>query len=135
EPEPDDNYFLDTAEVEVKRLVGTAPLDMTVTTTLDPRLQDAAEEVVRNWLDSEGAKRHVEQAALIAMAPDGAILAMVGGRDYSESQFNRTTQAHRQPGSLFKVFVYLTALSNGYTPDSVMVDQPVDIDGWQPKNY
>jgi penicillin-binding protein 1A len=135
EVEPDDNYFLDTAEVEVKRLVGTPPLDLTVTTTFDPRLQDAAEQVVKNWLSGEGSQRHVGQAALIAMAPDGAILAMVGGRDYAESQFNRATQAHRQPGSLFKVFVYLTALSNGYTPDSAMIDQPVDIDGWQPKNY
>jgi membrane peptidoglycan carboxypeptidase len=69
------------------------------------------------------------------MAPDGAILAMVGGRDYAESQFNRATQAHRQPGSLFKIFVYLTALSNGYSPDSTMVDQPVEIGDWQPKNY
>jgi penicillin-binding protein 1A len=135
EPEPDDNYFLDTAEAEVKRLVGASPLDLTVTTTFDPRLQDAAEQVVKNWLAGEGARRHVGQAALIAMAPDGAIVAMVGGRDYAESQFNRATQAHRQPGSLFKVFVYLTALSNGFSPDSVMVDQPVEIDGWQPKNY
>jgi 1A family penicillin-binding protein len=135
EPEPDDNYFLDTAEVEVKRLVGAPPLDLTVTTTFDPRLQDAADQVVRNWLTGEGGRRHVGQAALIAMAPDGAILAMVGGRDYAESQFNRATQAHRQPGSLFKVFVYLTALSNGFSPDSVMVDQPVQIGDWQPKNY
>jgi len=135
DPEPDDNYFLDTAEVEVKRLVGAPPLDLTVTTTLDPRLQDAAEQTVKKWLTGEGAKRHAGQAALIAMAPDGAILAMVGGRDYTESQFNRATQAHRQPGSLFKIFVYLTALSNGYTPDSVMIDQPVEIGDWQPKNY
>jgi 1A family penicillin-binding protein len=135
EPEPGDNYFLDTAEVEVKRLVGAPPLDLTVTTTFDPRLQDAADQVVRNWLTGEGARRHVGQAALIAMAPDGAILAMVGGRDYAESQFNRATQAHRQPGSLFKVFVYLTALSNGFSPDSVMIDQPVQIGDWQPKNY
>ena len=135
ETEPDDNYFLDTAEVEVKRLVGNPPLDLTGTTTFDPRLQDSAEQVVKNWLSGEGAQRHVGQAALIAMAPDGAVLAMVGGRDYGESQFNRVTQAHRQPGSLFKVFVYLTALSNGFTPDAVMMDQPVDIDGWQPKNY
>jgi penicillin-binding protein 1A len=135
EPDADDNYFLDTAEVEVKRLIGAPPLDLTVTTTFDPRLQDAADQVVRNWLTGEGAHRHVGQAALIAMAPDGAIVAMVGGRDYAESQFNRATQAHRQPGSLFKVFVYLTALSNGFSPDSVVVDQPVEIDGWQPKNY
>ena len=135
EAEPDDNYFLDTAEVEVKRLVGNPLLDLTVTTTFDPRLQDAAEQVVKSWLSGEGAQRQVGQAALIAMAPDGAVLAMVGGRSYAESQFNRVTQAHRQPGSLFKVFVYLTALSNGFTPDAIMIDQPVDIDGWQPKNY
>src|SRR5207302_6667948 len=92
-------------------------------------------QTVGNWLAGEGAKRNVGQAALIAMAPDGAILAMVGGRDYAESQFNRATQAHRQPGSLFKIFVYLTALSNGYTPDSGMVDQPVEIGDWQPQNY
>ena len=75
------------------------------------------------------------QAALVAMAPDGAILAMMGGRDYLQSQFNRVTQAHRQPGSLFKTFVYLTALSNGYRPDSVVVDKPVKIGDWEPKNY
>jgi len=135
DPEPADNYFLDAAEAEVKRLVGTPPLDLSVTTTLDPQLQDAAQQTVRRWLDGEGARRHVGQAALIAMAPDGAILAMVGGRDYGESQFNRAIQAHRQPGSLFKVFVYLTALSNGYSPDSVMVDQPIQIGDWQPQNY
>ena len=69
------------------------------------------------------------------MAPDGAVLAMVGGRDYAESQFNRATQAQRQPGSLFKIVVYLAALNAGYTPDSVMVDKPVQIGDWQPKNY
>jgi membrane peptidoglycan carboxypeptidase len=135
DPEPADNYFLDAAEAEVKRLVGTPPLDLSATTTLDPQLQDAAQQIVRRWLDGEGARRQVGQAALIAMAPDGAILAMVGGRDYGESQFNRAIQAHRQPGSLFKVFVYLTALSNGYSPDSTMVDQPIQIGDWQPQNY
>src|SRR5438874_1873445 len=70
-----------------------------------------------------------------ARRTDLVLEAMVGGRDYAQSQFNRATQAHRQPGSLFKVFVYLTALSNGFTPETIMLDQPVDIDGWQPKNY
>jgi 1A family penicillin-binding protein len=135
DPEPAENYFLDAAEAEVKRLVGAPPLDLSVTTTLDPQLQDAAQQTVRRWLDGEGARRHVGQAALIAMAPDGAILAMVGGRDYGESQFNRAIQAHRQPGSLFKVFVYLTALSNGYAADSIMVDRPIQIGDWQPQNY
>src|SRR6266568_3290573 len=133
--EPDDNYFIDNAEGEVKRLIGTPPMDLSVTTTFDPKLQEAAERTVKHWLDGEGARRNVSQAALVALAPDGAILAMVGGRDYAESQFNRATQAHRQPGSLFKMFVYLTALSNGYSPDSVMVDQPVEIGDWQPQNY
>src|SRR5207237_10819903 len=135
EPEPDENYFIDAAEGEVKRVIGTPPVDLAVTTTLDPRLQRTAERLVKRMVGTEGARRHVSQAALVAMAPDGAILAMVGGRDYNESQFNRATQAHRQPGSLFKVFVYLTALSNGYSPDSMMVDQPVQIGDWQPQNY
>ncbi|HEX6441691.1 MAG TPA: PBP1A family penicillin-binding protein [Stellaceae bacterium] len=135
ETEPNDNYFVDTAEAEVKRIVGTAPVDLSVATTFVPELQDAAEDAVRRWLDGEGARRQVGQAALIAMAPDGAILAMVGGRDYAQSQFNRVTQAHRQPGSLFKIFVYLTALANGYRPDTPVVDQPVQIGDWEPKNY
>jgi penicillin-binding protein 1A len=135
ETEPNDNYFVDTAEVEVKRIVGTAPVDLSVTTTLVPELQDAAEDAIRRWLDGESARRQVGQAALVAMAPDGAILAMVGGRDYAESQFNRVTQAHRQPGSLFKIFVYLTALANGYRPDTPVIDQPVQIGDWEPKNY
>ena len=133
--EPVDNYFVDATETEVKRLVGSPPLDLLVTTTFEPRLQEAAERIVKRWLAGEGARRHVGQAALVALAPDGAILAMVGGRDYTESQFNRATQARRQPGSLFKLFVYLTALSNGYRPDSVIVDQPIEIGDWQPKNY
>jgi penicillin-binding protein 1A len=135
DPEPNQNYFIDAADAEVKRLVGEPPLDLTVTTTLDPRLQAAAERVVNYWLEREGARRNVGQAALVAMAPDGAILAMLGGRDYLQSRFNRATQAHRQPGSLFKIFVYLTALSNGYRPDSVVFDKPVKIGDWEPKNH
>jgi 1A family penicillin-binding protein len=135
EPEPGENYFIDTANTEIKRLIGNPPLDLAVTTTIAPRLQAAADRVINFWLEREGRSRNVSQAALVAMAPDGAILAMVGGRDYLQSQFNRTTQAHRQPGSLFKVFVYLTALSDGYRPDSVMVDHPVKIGDWEPRNY
>ena len=132
DPEPDQNYFIDTADAEVKRLIGDPPLDLTVTTTIAPRLQAAADRVVNFWLEREGTRRNVSQAALVAMAPDGAILAMIGGRDYLQSRYNRATQAHRQPGSLFEVFVYLTALSNGYRPDSIVVDQPVKIGDWQP---
>jgi 1A family penicillin-binding protein len=136
EPEPGDNYFIDAAEGEIRRLIGSPPLDLNVTTTLDPKMQDAAESVVRQYLNGEGAKRNVTQAALIAMAPDGAILALVGGKDYRVSQFNRAIQAKRQAGSLFKVILYLTAMSTGaFTPDSMMTDKPVQFGDWAPQNY
>jgi 1A family penicillin-binding protein len=135
ETEPGQNYFVDTAESELKRLAGSPPMDLGADTTLDPRLQEAAERIVGKWLGQEGARRHVGQAALIALAPDGAVLALVGGRDYAQSQFNRAVQAQRQAGSLFKIFVYLAAFNAGYTPDSVVIDQPVTIGDWQPKNY
>ncbi len=135
ETEPGQNFFVDTAESELKRLAGSPPMDLGADTTLDPRLQEAAERTVGQWLGQEGARRHVGQAALVALAPDGAVLALVGGRDYSQSQFNRAVQAQRQAGSLFKIFVYLAAFNAGYTPDSVVVDQPVTIGDWQPKNY
>lgn len=132
---PGRNYFADTAQDEVKRLIGVPLSDLTVKTTLDPALQDLAERVVHHWLARDGRKRHIGQAALVALAPDGAVLAMVGGRNYDRSQFNRVTQALRQPGSLFKIFVYLAAFNAGYTPDSVLTDRPVDIDGWKPQDY
>jgi penicillin-binding protein 1A len=135
ETEPGSNYFIDAAETEVKQLLGGPLSDLSVRTTLDPALQSAAERVVGHWLATDGKKRHVGQAALVALAPDGAVLAMVGGRDYNDSQFNRATQAHRQPGSLFKIFVYLAAFNAGFTPDSMLVDQPVEIGDWEPKNY
>jgi penicillin-binding protein 1A len=135
EAEPGSNYFVDTTEAEVKRLLGSPPTDLTVRSTFDPALQGAAERVVAHWLATEGQAKHVGQAALVALAPDGAVLAMIGGRGYAESQFNRVSQARRQPGSLFKVFVYLAAFNAGYTPDSTLTDQPVEIGDWQPTNY
>jgi penicillin-binding protein 1A len=135
ETEPGQNYFVDSAENELKRLVGAPPMDLAAETTLDPRLQEVAERVVEKWLGREGMRRHVGQAALVALAPDGAVLALVGGRDYVQSQFNRAVQAHRQPGSLFKIFVYLAAFNAGYTPDSIVTDQPVTIGDWEPKNF
>jgi penicillin-binding protein 1A len=135
ETEPGSNYFVDATEAEVTRLLGSPPTDLTVRSTLDPALQNAAERVVAHWLATEGRARHVGQAALVALAPDGAVLAMVGGRDYGQSQFNRVTQARRQPGSLFKIFVYLAAFNAGYTPDSMLVDQPVEIGDWKPTDY
>jgi len=132
---PGANYFLDTAATDVKAQLGQTTDDLTVATTLDPRLQSIAESVVARHLAGAGKAKNIQQAALVALRPDGAILAMVGGRDYDQSQFNRVTQARRQPGSLFKAFVYLTALRKGYTPDSVLVDQPVRVGDWEPDNY
>ncbi len=133
-PLPGGNYFVDAAATEAKSQIPSTTEDLTVRTTLDPELQHIAETVVARRL-AAAKGRNVGQAALVAMTPDGAILAMVGGRDYNESQFNRATQARRQPGSLFKAFVYLTALRKGYAADSVIVDRPVSVGDWAPENY
>jgi penicillin-binding protein 1A len=132
---PGTNYFVDILGGDVKRLVGSAPPDLTVRSTLDLDLQNIAENVIARRLKAEGRAKRVGQAALVALAPDGAILAMVGGRDYNESQFNRATQAKRQPGSLFKIFVYLTAFQKGLDPQMTAVDRPVQIGKWEPENY
>ena len=108
---------------------------VTVHTTLDLRLQELASNVIESTLASQGSKMHATQAALVAMRPDGAVLAMVGGRDYSDSQFNRATQAKRQPGSAFKLFDYYAALRHGYTPNDTVLDEPVDIKGWEAHDY
>ncbi|GAC1328233.1 MAG: PBP1A family penicillin-binding protein [Beijerinckiaceae bacterium] len=129
------NYFVDMVSNDVRRLIGTGPADVAARTTLDLNLQNIAESVIARRLDQEGAAKGVSQAALVALAPDGAVLAMVGGRDYGESQFNRAIQAKRQAGSIFKLFVYLTALRNGARPDTMMVDRPTQIGEWEPENY
>jgi penicillin-binding protein 1A len=129
------NYFLDTMASEVKSLVGANTGDLTIRTTLDRQLQQIGESVIAKRLAAVGSAKNVHQAALIAMAPDGAILAMVGGRDYNNSQFNRATQARRQPGSLFKLFVYLAAMREGLTPQTTVVDQPIQVGTWEPENY
>jgi 1A family penicillin-binding protein len=135
ETPPGGNYFIDAAAAETRSLVGSGTLDLTVRTTLNSDMQKLAESVVAKRLAASGRTKNAGQAALVALAPDGAVLAMVGGRDYRQSQFNRVSQARRQPGSLFKLFVYLTALRQGYTPDSIVVDQPVNVGSWEPDNY
>jgi 1A family penicillin-binding protein len=132
---PGTNYFVDVLGGDVKQLVGSASADLTVRSTLSLDLQSIAETVIARRLKAEGRAKRVGQAALVAMAPDGAILAMVGGRDYNESQFNRATLAKRQPGSLFKLFVYLTAFQKGLDPQTTAVDRPVQIGNWEPENY
>jgi penicillin-binding protein 1A len=116
-------------------LVGQIDDDLKVETTIDPALQAAAEKALVDELAQKGQKFDVEQGALVAMTPDGAVRAMVGGKNYAESQFNRAVAAKRQPGSSFKPFVYLTALEHGLTPDSVREDKPIALKGWKPENY
>lgn len=127
-------YFVDWIAEEVRTLLPDATGRVIVRTTLDPRRQTAAEKAVGKALAESGAGRQVTQGALVALGPDGSVRAMVGGRSYVESQFNRATQAERQPGSAFKPIVYLAALKAGYTPDSPVTDEPVSMDGWTPRN-
>ena len=114
---------------------GQIDQDIIVDTTIDLSMQTAADKAISQTLADGGKKYGVGQAALVAIAPNGAVKAMVGGRDYKTSPFNRAVDAHRQPGSAFKPFVYLTALEDGMIPESVMVDQPVSIAGWKPTDY
>jgi penicillin-binding protein 1A len=116
-------------------LVGHLDEDIKVETSIDPALQAAAERALVDELAQKGQKFDVEQGALVAMTPDGAVRAMVGGKNYAESQFNRAVAAKRQPGSAFKPFVYLTALEHGLTPDTVREDKPIALKGWKPENY
>jgi penicillin-binding protein 1A len=116
-------------------LLGRFEQDIVVETSIDAATQAAAEKALIEELAHKGEKFAVGQGAIVAMTPDGAIRALVGGRNYAESQFNRAVAAKRQPGSAFKPFVYLTALERGLTPDTVRDDRPIDIKGWRPENY
>ncbi|MCG7392887.1 PBP1A family penicillin-binding protein [Microvirga sp. ACRRW] len=129
------NYAADYVMDVLDDFVGTIDTDIAVFTTIDPTLQGAAERVLVDELNAKGQKFNVSQGAVVAMKPDGGVQALVGGRNYETSQFNRATSARRQPGSSFKPFVYLTAIERGYTPDMVMEDGPVNYKGWAPQNY
>jgi penicillin-binding protein 1A len=132
---PGSRYFADWVADQIRDFAGTADRDLSVRTTFDPRLQAAAEAAIDDILARYGARDAVSQGALVALAPDGAVRAMVGGRDYGHSQFNRATQAQRQPGSAFKPFVYLAGLEAGLRPTDRFVDAPIRVGNWQPRNY
>ena len=133
------NFYFDTAADEARRLVaqqGLAPAtDLIVHTMLEPKIQDAARQAAIHTIRKSGPKVHASEAAVVVMKPDGAVTALVGGTDYDESTFDRATQAHRQPGSAFKPFVYMAALESGLTPWDTREDEPVDINGWTPTNF
>jgi penicillin-binding protein 1A len=129
------NYAADYVMDMLDDTIGAIDEDIVVTTTLDQNLETAAERAITEELDKKGDKFAVTQGALVALDPNGAIRALVGGRNYADSQFNRAVSAKRQPGSAFKPFVYLAGLEHGLTPDTVREDGPLNVKGWQPENY
>ncbi|MDP3255107.1 transglycosylase domain-containing protein [Bosea sp. (in: a-proteobacteria)] len=129
------NYAADYVMDVLDDFIGAVDGDVTVLTTIDTKLQSSAETILVEALAAQGAKQGVSQGAVVSMASDGGIRALIGGRDYTKSQFNRATAAKRQPGSAFKPFVYLAALEKGLTPDTIRDDSPVSFKGWEPENY
>lgn len=130
-----ENYVADTIMEELPDLIGDVRSDIVVDTTVDLNLQKLAEQSIRRLIDESGKKLNVSQGALVSIDNSGAVRAMVGGYDYSTSQFDRASEARRQPGSAFKPFVYMAALEAGRTPDSVRNDAPIKIGKWTPDNY
>jgi penicillin-binding protein 1A len=129
------NYAADYVMDALDDTVGAIDEDIVVATTIDPKLETAAEKALTGELDAKGAKFNVSQGALVALDPDGGVKALVGGRNYAESQFNRAIAAERQPGSSFKPFVYLSALEKGARPDDTRQDAPISVKGWSPENF
>lgn len=127
-------HFAQYVYDEVNNYIGERSKDLVVSSTLDQNLQETAEKILRKYI-SENKKNNVSEGAVVILDKSGAVKAMVGGVDYNRSQFNRAVQAKRQSGSVFKPFVYLTALQYGFKPDSTVVDEPIKIGKWQPENY
>ncbi|WP_189562011.1 transglycosylase domain-containing protein, partial [Mesorhizobium sp. M2A.F.Ca.ET.037.01.1.1] len=130
-----ENYVADTVMDELPDLIGDVRGDIVIDTTVDLNLQKLAEQSIRRLIDESGKKLNVTQGALVSIDDSGAVRAMVGGYDYSTSQFDRASEARRQPGSAFKPFVYMAALEAGRTPDSIRNDAPIKIGKWTPDNY
>jgi penicillin-binding protein 1A len=129
------NYVADWIGEVLDDLIGQVDQSIVVETSIDPKLQAIAEASIIDELAAKSVKFNVSQGALVAMTPDGAVRAMVGGRNYADSQYNRAVTAKRQPGSAFKPFVYLTAIEAGMTPQTIRQDAPLDVKGWKPENY
>lgn len=128
-------YATDRARDEVADLIGTAEGDIRVHTTINRTMQDAASQALSDSLRRNGKKFRVDQGAVVILDTHGAIRALVGGKDYGESQYNRAILARRQPGSAFKPFLYLAALEAGFGPTDTVIDEPIEIDGWKPANF
>jgi penicillin-binding protein 1A len=132
---PATQYAVDWINEQLRLLTKESKQSLIIETTLDSKLQSRAELALRKRLADNGKALNVTQGAVVVMDGTGAVKVLVGGRSYKRSQFNRAVVAKRQPGSAFKAFVYLAALENGYRPDSVEIDEPVQIGNWSPENY
>lgn len=128
-------YVADLVVAQLEELIGSYDEDIFVEVTVDPTMQSYAERALKEGMAARAEELGVEQGALVALSPDGAIRALVGGRDYATSAFNRAVTAKRQPGSAFKPIVYLAALEAGMTPGTVRVDRPVRFGNWAPENF
>jgi penicillin-binding protein 1A len=130
-----ENYVADWVMDQLPSFIGAVDHDVVVETTIDSSLQILAEGALQAGMAQFGDKKDVGQGAIVSLDPTGAVKAMVGGVDYSKSQFNRAVQAKRQPGSTFKPFVYLTAMEQGLTPETIREDSPFTYKGWSPRNF
>ncbi len=128
-------YYTDWVVDGINDLIGTPPDDLIVETTLNPKIQKSAEQALARILLNHGETSAISQGAVVVMRPNGAVVAMVGGRDYAVSQFNRATQAKRPPGSAFKPILYLTALEKGWEDDDHILDAPIKKGKYRPKNF
>jgi penicillin-binding protein 1A len=132
---PAKQYVIDWIIEQLPLLAKNFDQSIIIETTIDPFMQADAEQALRQRLAENGKKLKVGQGAMVVLDTRGAVKALVGGRSYKGSQYNRVTKAKRQPGSAFKPFVYLAALQRGYKPDSVETDEPIRIGNWSPENY
>ncbi len=128
-------YFTDWVIDDIDDLVGRPDMDLIIETTLDSGMQSHAHKVLNNAIDNADEEKYISQGAILSMSPDGAILSMIGGYNYGQSQFNRTTQARRPPGSAFKPFVYLAALEKDWKPKDKILDAPITKGEYRPKNF
>ncbi|MEZ6013295.1 MAG: PBP1A family penicillin-binding protein [Hyphomonas sp.] len=133
--DPQLGYALDAAAERVKSMLPRIPGDLVVTVSLDMDLQTKIEKQLAARMETDGTKDGASQVSALLIEKTGRVAALVGGTDYTKSEFNRVTQAVRQPGSSFKPFVYATALEDGYSPYDVFEDAPITVDKWTPENY